>query len=141
MKRAYADAGLTDVQFLGEVQADRLPELLARASVFCLPSHWEGFPLSVLEAMASEAAVVATAVGDVPVILDDGRAGMVIEPHDREALERALRTLADDPATRHRLGELGRERVEREFPKERVMRSLGEVYDELARLRRRIATS
>src|SRR5205807_6159902 len=60
--RRSSDLGLTDVQFLGEVQADRLPELLARASVFCLPSHWEGFPLSVLEAMASEAAVVATAV-------------------------------------------------------------------------------
>jgi glycosyltransferase involved in cell wall biosynthesis len=127
-KQAYDDVGLRDVEFLGAVTPERLRVLLAAASVFCLPSHWEGFPLAILEAMASRAAVVATSVGDIPHILDHGRAGALVSPHDPAGLAEVLGTLARDPEERRRLGKLGRERVERKFRLEIVVRELAELY-------------
>jgi glycosyltransferase involved in cell wall biosynthesis len=111
----YAEANLNAVEFTGSVQRNKLLELLAQAHIFCLPSHWEGFPLSLLEAMAAEAAVVATAVGEIPAILEDGNIGILVEPHDAAGLAAAIRRLVNDPQLRKRLGRAARARVEREY--------------------------
>jgi len=78
-----------------------------------LASHEEGFPNAVLEAMAAGVPVVATRVGGVPEIVDDGATGILVPPHDPRRLADAIATLARDPALRQRLGDAGRERIRR----------------------------
>jgi glycosyltransferase involved in cell wall biosynthesis len=132
VRDAFASAGLHGVEFLGEVGPDRVVELLQRAAIFCLPSHREGFPFALLEAMASGTPVVATSVGSVPVILDEGRAGILVEPHDPQGLSEAIGKLLANPDRREELGRRARERVEAEFGHRAVMRALLDVYVEVA---------
>lgn len=132
MVAAYRSAGLSDVEFTGSLDSDRVARTLSRASIFCLPSEWEGFPFSILEAMAAGTAVVATMVGDVPEMLDYGRAGLLVRPHDPVGLAEAISRLAGDPALRARLGRLARERAEREYSPDRLARSLLALYERVA---------
>lgn len=82
-----------------------------RAHAFVLPSEWEAFGLVLLEAMVAGAPIVATSVGGVPDVLDEGRAGRLVPFGDPEGLARALRAVGEDPATTSRLREAARERV------------------------------
>ena len=131
VRRAYVDAGLSEVQFCGPVDRQRIVEILARSSIFCLPSHWEGFPLSVLEAMASGAAVVATSVGEIPSMLDHGRAGILTPVHDPAALATAIKRLIDDPEERARLGDAARRRVRELYGRRRMASCLYDTYSRL----------
>jgi glycosyltransferase involved in cell wall biosynthesis len=128
VRAAYREAGLEEVEFTGALPRERVIDLLSRASVFCLPSHTEGFPLSLLEAMGAGAASVATRVGDVPFMVEGGRSGILVEAKDVEGLCRALARLASDVEERTRLGVAARERVEREFDQRRVLARLVEIY-------------
>ena len=78
------------VRFVGKVRHDALPTWFSACDVFCLPSHNEGIPNVVLEAMGCGVPVVATAVGGIPDVLPEF-AGMLVAPHDAEALACALR--------------------------------------------------
>lgn len=119
-----------DAELLGPVAADRVVELLAEADVFCLPSWWEAMPLSILEAMAAGVPVVATAVGDVPEMLDAG-AGLVVTPKDRDALTDALAELLVSPERRAAMAAAARARVETEYPLERTLSELASIYVEV----------
>jgi glycosyltransferase involved in cell wall biosynthesis len=114
------------------VGPDDVADLLARSAIFCLPSHFEGFPLAVLEAMASEAAVVATGVGDVPRILDGGRAGVLVPVGDGRRLSEALGSLARSPEERGALAAAGRARVASRWDEDRMVRRLLELYRRVA---------
>jgi glycosyltransferase involved in cell wall biosynthesis len=132
IQEMYAQANLTNVDFTGPVQRNELLELLARAQIFCLPSHWEGFPLSLLEAMSAEAAVVATRVGEIPAILDNGNIGILVEPHDPDGLAAAIERLLHDPGLRKRLARAGRSRVEREYGHDKTTLELYNQYRRLS---------
>lgn len=85
-----AALGLGDaVQMVGQVAHDALPDWYRAADVMCLPSHNEGVPNVVLEAMASGTPVVASRVGGIPEVVP-GFAGVLVPPHDTEALAAAL---------------------------------------------------
>jgi glycosyltransferase involved in cell wall biosynthesis len=71
--------------------------VLAAADVFVLPSLSEGVPLALLEAMMAARPIVATAVGEVPTVLDGGRAGVLAPPGDAAALATAMATVLSDP--------------------------------------------
>lgn len=90
-------------------------ELMRRAWVFALPSHFEGLPMSVLEAMAAGIPVVATRVGAIPLAVDEGRSGVLIEPRDVGALEQVLVGLLLDARRRHAMGRAARTRATEEF--------------------------
>jgi glycosyltransferase involved in cell wall biosynthesis len=77
--------------------------LLAAADVFVLPSRWEGQPLTVLEAMAAGAPVVATAVSGTPEALDHGRLGALVPPDDPTSLSAALARAIDEGKDEARL--------------------------------------
>jgi glycosyltransferase involved in cell wall biosynthesis len=115
MQRAYADAGLGDVEFLGRLDRAEVLERLRRSEIFCLPSHWEAFPLSILEAMAAGTAVVASSVGDVSEMLADGEAGILVAPGDSGELSAALDSLVTDPDRRRRLARAARRRVHNRY--------------------------
>lgn len=133
VREDYANSDLTDiVRFTGPLPPPEVRSVLTKADIFCLPSHWEGLPLSLLEAMAAGAAVVATTVGDIPEVLQQGEAGVLIEPRQPAQLADALGRLIDDPHERARLGTVARERVRRHFDRATMAQRILEIYRELA---------
>jgi len=116
--------------FLGE-RAD-VPDLLAAADLFLLPSLWEGLPLSVLEAMAAGRPVVATAIGGTDEAVTDGVTGLLVPPRDPAAIAAAIARLRDDPGLAERLAAAGRARVEREFSSRATAERIMRIYDAVA---------
>ncbi len=124
-------------ELLGTRPPDEMPAGYTQADVFCLPSWWEAMPMSILEAMAAGLPVVATDVGDVPRLVDDGTTGLVVPPRSVEALEVALERLLTDPGLRCSMGVAGRKRVEELFSSDVTARAICNVYDEALAHRRR----
>jgi len=120
------------VRLLPACPREQVVELYRQADVFVLPTYREGFPNVVLEAMAAGLPVVATPVGAIPDAIEPGREGLLVPPRDAKALRDAIAQLVRDPDLRLAMGRRARERVEREFSRDAVLRRLGEIYDELA---------
>jgi glycosyltransferase involved in cell wall biosynthesis len=112
--------------WLGEQAAAE--RLLAAGDIFVLPSHEEGFSNALLEAMAAQLAVIATAVGGNPDAIVDEESGILVRPRDARALAAALKRLAGEPALRRRLGEAARARVEERFSLERCVAHYERLY-------------
>ena len=121
------------VRFLGVRPREDMPAIYREGDVFCLPSWYEGMPLSLLEAMAAGLPVVATAVGDVGRVVADSVTGRVIAVHDVSTLASALEILLRDPALRQRMGNAGRERVEADFDIQNTCARVDALYTELSR--------
>jgi len=117
------------VRFLG--RRTDVPAILAAADVFVLSSLWEGNPLSVMEAMAAGKPVIATAVGGVPELVEDGVSGILVPPHEPEVLERAIMRLARDPALRQRMGKAAQKRALERFGVDRMAREYAHLYESL----------
>jgi glycosyltransferase involved in cell wall biosynthesis len=106
----FATSGLGDrLRLLG--YREDVPSVLAAADVFALPSHFEGLPMSVIEAMLCGLPVVATDVRGPREQVVDGETGFLVGLMDVPALASALGRLAGDPGLRARLGAAGRERA------------------------------
>jgi glycosyltransferase involved in cell wall biosynthesis len=116
------------VLFAGE-RTD-VPRLMAACDVFAMASHWEGFGLVFLEAMAAGKPVVATRVSAVPEVVVHGETGILAPPDDPSALAEALLDLVGDPAQRRRLGAAGYQRVRERFTADRMVEETLQVYRE-----------
>jgi glycosyltransferase involved in cell wall biosynthesis len=101
------------VHFLG--QRMDVEQILARAQVSLLVSHWEGFPLTILEAMRAGLPVVASAVGGIGESVRDGETGFLVPRGEVDLLRDRIRQLLVAPALRSRLGASGRVRYEQNF--------------------------
>jgi glycosyltransferase involved in cell wall biosynthesis len=111
-KQRVAELKLNDrFEFHGWVDSATKLDWLKRANIFVLPSHFEGMPNALMEAMASGRACIATAVGGVPDLLCAPSLGRVVPPKDPVALGAALTELAGDPALRDSLGANARARI------------------------------
>lgn len=115
----------------GWLDAEQRARQLARAWLFCLPSHAEGMPMAMLEAMAAGVPVVASSVGAIPDTLTDGVDGLLVPPGNIDALERALGRLLADPMLHVRLACAARGNIERNYTSERVCGRLGALYAQL----------
>ncbi|MBA2299032.1 MAG: glycosyltransferase [Actinobacteria bacterium] len=122
------------VRFLGN-RSD-VPDVLAAYDVAALSSDFEGSPLGVMEYMAAERAIVATRVGGVPDLIEDGVHGLLVPPRDPTALAAAIDTLVDDAALRRRLGAAAGVRQRAEFTIETTVRRLESLYEELLERKR-----
>jgi glycosyltransferase involved in cell wall biosynthesis len=91
------------VSFLGAVPRERVLRLFGAADVSVLPSAWENFPHTVVEALAVGCPVIATSVGGVPEVVQDGENGLLVAPGDSRALANAIARLLSDDALRERL--------------------------------------
>jgi glycosyltransferase involved in cell wall biosynthesis len=105
------------VRFLGP--RDDIPELLAAADLFVLPSLKEGLPLALLEAMAARKPIVATATAGSSEVVDHGETGWLVPAADSSALASAISELLDDPAKRLALGEAAGRQVAERYSVER----------------------
>ena len=133
VRRRALELGIEDrIELPGWVGADQRDEQLARASVFCLPSHAEGLPMAMLEAMAAGRAVVASSVGGIPETIVDGGNGLLVPPRDETALARALAQVLGDEALRARLAGAARATIEQHYSTEVVCGQLSALYRELA---------
>ncbi len=110
---------------------ENIPELLAEWDIFVLPSRWEGLPLVIIEAMMAGLPVVATRVGGVGELVEDGVTGLLVPPADPQALADALQRLLADPGLRRRMGAAGRDRALREFQLDRMVRETSDLYEGL----------
>lgn len=117
------------VTFLGW-QPD-LRALLPTWDVFLHPSLEEGFPVAVLEAMASGIPVVASAVGGVPELVEDGRTGWLVPPGDAGALGERLGQLLSDGSARRAMGAAARQRVRHNFTVDRMVDEIAAIYADL----------
>ncbi|HJR38728.1 MAG TPA: glycosyltransferase family 4 protein [Nocardioidaceae bacterium] len=113
---------------LGTRLPEEMPDAYAAADVFCLPSWWEAMPLSVLEAMAAGLPVVATDVGDVARVVQEGKTGYVVPKQAPEQLAAALRKLLTDPGLSRRMGQAGRLRAEQHFSSTVTAHAVGDLY-------------
>jgi glycosyltransferase involved in cell wall biosynthesis len=120
-----------DVVFNGAVEDVRIR--LEQADVFVLPSRGENLPLSILEAMAAALPVVASRVGGIPELVEDGVTGVLVEPGDADALARGLRDLLEDDERRREQGRQGSGRARERFGSERMIASFVDLYDRFSR--------
>ena len=133
--RALADAlGLADhVAFPGWLSGEAKRLALAAADFYVLPSHNEGLPMSLLEAMSFGLPVIATRVGGIPELVRDGVDGLLVAPGDVEALAMAMIRLARDADLRQQMGRAARERVASNYSDTVVLPQLEALYDEIRR--------
>ncbi len=120
------------VRFAGPLPHKAVLEEMAGASGYVLPSQSEGFPVSVAEAMASGLPVVAAPVGAIPSMIEDGVGGMLVSPGDAAGLAAALEMLRTDPALAARMGAHNRQKAEREYAFDVVVRRWTALYERVA---------
>lgn len=97
------------VRFCG--YCEDVPAMVNQLDVVVCASHQEPFGLCLAEAMACEKPVVATRVGGIPEVVDDGVTGIIVPPHEPESLAAAVRDILQDPERAREMGRRGRERV------------------------------
>ncbi|MEN8182345.1 MAG: glycosyltransferase family 4 protein [Myxococcota bacterium] len=134
VRQLASEMGIADrVSFLG-MRTD-VSELLAAAQVYVLSSRWEGLPRSIIEAMRAGLPVVASDVGGVAEVVEDGSTGCLVPRGNVGALTARLRELLGSPQLRRLLGEQGRIRYETGFTFElmfeRTLATYREVIDEI----------
>lgn len=119
------------VDWAGAVPHERIAAEYAAADVLLQGSFYEAFGMALAEAMAAGVPVVATAVGGVPDVVEDGASGMLVPPGDPVAMAAAVRRLVRDPALRERLVSGGRLRAQR-FGAQECIDRLVEEYERMA---------
>ena len=127
-RRAIALRLADSVDFVGAVGPREKWRLLAEADVFLFPSRAEGMPNAVLEAMAAGLPVVATPVGSLPDMLEEGKGGRFIAVGDFEGLAEALVELLENPDLRLAMGRWNRAQAEARFSFDLVARRLDALY-------------
>jgi glycosyltransferase involved in cell wall biosynthesis len=130
-RRAHELGIVRDTLFLG-YQEDVAP-FYAAFDALVLPSSNEGTPVSAIEALAAGRPVVATRVGGVPDVVQEGDDGFLVEPGATDDLADRLAQLARDPGLRERMGRAGRERVLPRYAVERLVDDVDRLYRSLLR--------
>ncbi len=114
----------SSTRFLGAVPRAEMDQWYRIADVFCLPSIYEGFPVTILEAMAAGLPIVSTTVSGIPEAIDDGVSGYLVEPESATALAAALARLAADRELTRSMGRNARRAVREQFS----IQATGEAY-------------
>jgi N-acetyl-alpha-D-glucosaminyl L-malate synthase BshA len=130
LERQVADQDLSDVvEFVGE-QPD-VVAWLSSADVFLLPSSQESFGMAALEAMACEVPVVATRVGGLPEVIEDGVTGFLCDLDDVDGMVDRAVALIREPALRRRIGRAAGEHVRSQFCQESIVPQYESFYREV----------
>ncbi len=108
-----------------------IPDILAAADIFVLPSLWEGLPIGLLEAMAMGKAVIASAVDGTKEVITDGENGILVSPGDTAGLTEALQLLGTDEALRNKLQVKARETVSANYNAGYMTRKIEKIYHDV----------
>jgi glycogen(starch) synthase len=120
----------SSVNFHGGVPREKVLEYLLKASICILPSLWENFPYTCLEAMAHGCAVVGSRNGGMAEMIEDGVSGVLIDPEKPEEISRAILRLLSDGHQRSQMGQNAASRVRNIFSRDRIIEQTLEVYDQ-----------
>jgi glycosyltransferase involved in cell wall biosynthesis len=132
VRRLAADLGVGDrTDFPGALAPDQVRRRLERASVFCLPSLWEGQPAAAIEAMAVGVPVVITDTPGTRELIDDGRNGLLIPARDPLAVADAVERLLADPGAAASMAAAARRRVEERHSLEAMVEGKRELFERL----------
>jgi glycosyltransferase involved in cell wall biosynthesis len=110
-----------------------MSSVYAGLDVMVMPSLDEGLPIALLEAMAAKRAVIASAVGAVPEVIEHGQSGLLVKPGDAGDLEQAMLLLLNDASLRNRIAENARVTVGR-FSSDRMARNYLDFYQRMGHL-------
>lgn len=132
LERRIADLSLSqNAKVLGPIFGEGKYELLRSADVYTLPTYFEAFPGTVLEAMQFSLPVVSTFEGAIPEIVDNGKTGFLVQKHDRVGLAEKLQILLGDPALRAAFGTAGREKFLKYYTMETFERNMKETFEDV----------
>jgi glycosyltransferase involved in cell wall biosynthesis len=127
LRRMILEFGLQErITLLGH--RDDVPDILAAADIHAMPSHEEGLPNSIIEAMASGLPIVASRVGGIPELVIEGQHGLLVEPRDADRLAEAILALARNADLRTRIGRENEARVRAHFSLEKSVARYEELY-------------
>ena len=119
------------VKVLGEVERDRVPRLLGLADLFILPSHAEGMPLAILEAMRSRVPIISTYAGGIPDTIQNEISGLLVHPRSPEEIADAVLRLRKDDALRQRLARRAEKEFEEKFAFSKGIDEIRSLYTSL----------
>jgi len=117
-------------EFCGHLSGNELRSFYLHSRMFVLPSIWyEGFPNTLLEAMALAKPVVCSRIGGLPEIVDDGVTGLLFEPGNADDLTEKIRYLWDRPQLCRQMGQAGKEKALQEYSPQKYYKRLMAVYE------------
>jgi glycosyltransferase involved in cell wall biosynthesis len=129
--RLAAELGLEGRVYFSSFRQD-VPDVLAAADIYVLPSLWEGLPIGLLEAMAMGKAVIGTRVDGTREVLRDGENGLVVEPGNVGALAAAILRLVEDRRLRESMGACAVETVRERFNAAVMTKEIENIYKKIA---------
>ena len=121
------------IHVLGWVGQQERTELLNRCQIYVLPSYAEGLPVAIIEAMQAGLAIIATKVGGIPEMLQQGMNGLLVTPGDVPELTEALDKLLTDRSYRRQLGQSARQTYISRYSEAQVMPQIEVIYQELCK--------
>lgn len=132
LKKRLFQVGLQKkMHLMGKRPHSEIPHLLNASNIFVLPTHYEGLPNVVLEAMACSKSVVATRVGGIPEIVKNGKTGFLAKPKDVDSLVEAIDFLLSHPGEAKKIGERARKLVLENYTWEKSAEKTIKVYREV----------
>lgn len=134
--QAYSLGVSEKIRFLGWVAGETKNQCLADATIYCLPSYNEGFPMGVLEAMSAEVAVVASTAGGIPDAITDQKEGLLIEAGDVDALVLALTIMLEDNDNRATYVAAAKDKFKKNFSPSVIIPQLKSIYQELLEVKK-----
>lgn len=133
-KALASELGISEqTVFLGWVSGSAKDAAFRNASVFCLPSYAEGFPMGVLDAWAYGLPVITTPVGGIPDIAEDGKNMLLFNPGDIEALAVQMEKIISDENLRNSIAAESSKLSSTTFNVQTINKQLGEIYENLLR--------
>jgi glycosyltransferase involved in cell wall biosynthesis len=135
-KALVTELGLdSKVEFVEWVAGKAKEQLLSNAQIFVLPSHYEGVPMAILEAMAWALPVVATTVGGIPEVVSHGVDGLLVEPSAIEDLAQAINALLSTKSQCEEMGLAGRMKIEQRYCQAVLLPQLEQLWVDTGALR------
>ncbi|TSC95193.1 MAG: glycosyl transferase, group 1 [Parcubacteria group bacterium Licking1014_1] len=115
------------VNFTGKIINQKIPEYMIASDIFVLPSLSEGFPVVILEAMASELPIVTTKVRGLPEIIEDGENGFLVEPKNSEQFAEKVLLLFENDELREKISNNNKEKS-KEYDWENIVEKIEKIY-------------
>ncbi len=136
LKKMAIESGHKDrFEFLGHVDKSKLVELYQNATIFVQPSHYEGLPTTLLEAMSCGLPVVATSVSGNLDVIENGKNGLLVPPKSPEEMANAVSVLLEDSSTRRDLGRAARRTIEEKFTWDIISTRILQCYNSLIKIK------
>lgn len=136
IKKKMQELNLTNNVFLLGLRHD-IPDILKSLDIFVLPTLQESLPQSVMQAMAMGRPVIATTVGGLPEVVEDGISGILVEPENPHALSEAVISLLKDKERMKKMGDAGRKIAQEKYSVDAMVERMYNFYESLIRERKR----